>query len=56
MKSEVNRKTKIDMSPKAVSARLKRACGLGDAERLMIIIRSLKAEIQSEKEIPNCRL
>ena len=46
------RKPKIDMSPEAVTARLKRAGGLGDAERLMTAIRSLMAEIHGEKEIP----
>jgi len=52
MKSTVNRKSKIDMSPKAVTARLKLACGLGDAERLMTAIRSAMAEIRGEKPIP----
>jgi len=52
MKSEANRKTKVDMSPEAVTARLKRAGGLGDAERLMTMIRSLMAEIRGEKETP----
>jgi hypothetical protein len=51
MQSEVNTKTKIDMSSKAVTARLKRACGLGDAERLMTTIRALLAEIRGEKPI-----
>jgi hypothetical protein len=40
------------MSPEAVTARLKRAGGLGDAERLMTVIRSLIAEIHGEKELP----
>jgi len=52
MKSKVNRKTKIDMSPKAITARLKLACGLGDAEMRMIMIRSAMAEIRGEKPIP----
>ena len=52
MKSQVNRKTKIDMSAAAVTARLKRACGLGDAERLMTMIRSAMAEIRGKKPIP----
>lgn len=52
MKSKVNRKTKIDMSPEAVTARLKRACGLGDAEMLMTMIRSATDEIRGEKPIP----
>ena len=46
------KRPKIEMSAEAVTARLKRACGLGDAERLMTIIRSLLAEIQGEKDIP----
>jgi hypothetical protein len=37
----------VDMSSKAVTARLKRACGLGDAERLATMIRSAIAEIES---------
>jgi hypothetical protein len=52
MKPEVNRKNKIDMSPKAVTARIKLACDLGDAERLMTVIRSAMAEIRGEKPIP----
>jgi hypothetical protein len=39
------------MSAEAVTARLKRACGLGDAERWMTMIRSLMSEIHGEKEI-----
>jgi hypothetical protein len=42
----------IDMSNEAVTARLKRAGGVGDAERLMTVIRSLMDEIHGEKEIP----
>ncbi|HEY0349972.1 MAG TPA: hypothetical protein VGC60_17635, partial [Pyrinomonadaceae bacterium] len=49
---EVNRKTKIDMSAAAVTARLKLACDLGDAERLMTVIRSAMAEICGERPIP----
>lgn len=49
---QITAKRQIDMSAKAVTARLKRACGLGDAERLMTTIRSLMAEIQGAKEIP----
>jgi hypothetical protein len=48
----VSKKINIDMSPEAVTARLKRAGGLGDAERLMTMIKSLVAEIHGEKEIP----
>lgn len=40
------------MSPEAVTARVKRACGLGDAEMLMTMIRSEMAEIRGEKAIP----
>jgi len=40
------------MSAAAVTARIKRAGSLGDAERLMTIIRSLMAEIRGEKETP----
>ncbi len=40
------------MSAAAVTARLKRACGLGDAETLMTAIRSAMAEIRGEKPIP----
>ena len=52
MKPEVNRKNKIDMLPKAVTARLKLACDLGDSERLMTVIRSAMAEIRGERPIP----
>jgi len=40
------------MSAAAVTARLKRAGGLGDAERLMTMIKLLMTEIHGEKEIP----
>ncbi|MGZ5436026.1 MAG: hypothetical protein ACXWID_14335 [Pyrinomonadaceae bacterium] len=46
-----NKKAKIDMSAAAVTARLKRACGLGDIERVATTIRSLVAEIRGEQEI-----
>jgi len=52
MKSKVNTKTQIDMSPKAVTTRLKLACNLGNAERLMTAIRSEMAEIRGERSIP----
>ena len=42
----------FEMSAEAVTARLKRAGGLGDAERLMTVIRSLMAEIRGEQDIP----
>jgi ribosomal 50S subunit-associated protein YjgA (DUF615 family) len=45
----VSRKTKVDMSAEAVTARLKRAWGLGDAERLSTMIRSAMSEIKPEK-------
>jgi hypothetical protein len=44
------------MSPEAVTARIKRAGGLGDAERLMTMIMSLMAEIRGEKSIPELPL
>jgi hypothetical protein len=49
---EITGPRKIDISAAAVTARLERACGLGDAERWMTVIRSLMAEIHGEKEIP----
>jgi hypothetical protein len=52
MKSKVIRKTEIDMSPQAVTVRLKRACGLGDAEIRMTAIRSALAEIRGERPVP----
>jgi len=39
---------KVDMSAAAVTARLKLACGLGDAERLATAVRRLMAEIKPE--------
>jgi len=42
---------KVDMSPQAVTARLKRACNLGDIEIVATAIRSDVAEIRGEKEI-----
>ena len=47
----MSKRSEIDMSAAAVTARLKRACGLGDVERMAITIRSLIAEIRGEKEI-----
>jgi hypothetical protein len=44
------KRTKVDMSAAAVTARLKRAGGLGDAERRATMIRYLVAEIKSESE------
>ena len=48
----MKRKRKIDMSPEAVTARIKLACSLGDIERVATTIRSLVAEIRGEKEVP----
>jgi hypothetical protein len=42
------KKTRVDMSGEAVTARLKRACDLGDAERRATVIRNLVAEIRPE--------
>ncbi len=47
----MSKKIKIDMSAAAVTARLKKACGLGDIERMATSIRSLVAEIRGEKPI-----
>jgi hypothetical protein len=44
------KKTRVDMSAEAVTARLKRAGGLGDAERRATMIRHLVAEIKSESK------
>ena len=46
------KRRQVNMSAVAVTARLKRACGLGDAENLMTMIRSAIAEIRGEKPIP----
>jgi len=51
----MGKKIKVDMSAAAVTARLKRACGLGDAERRATMIRNLTAEIKSESR-PSKRL
>jgi len=48
----MKKKTKIDMSAAAVTARLRRAGGLGDIERMATRIRSLVAETRGEKAIP----
>ena len=45
----ISQMNKVDMSAEAVTARLKRACGLGDAERLATMIKSAMAEIESGK-------
>jgi hypothetical protein len=53
VKPQKTRKTsRVDMSPEAVTARIKRAGGLGDAERLMTIIKQLEAEIRGETSVP----
>jgi hypothetical protein len=44
------KKTRVDMSSAAVTARLKRAGGLGDAERRATAIRRLMNEIKSESK------
>lgn len=44
------KKTRVDMSSAAVTARLKRAGGLSDAERRATMIRNLVAEIRSESK------
>ena len=51
----VKKRPKIDMSATAVTARLRRACGLGDAERLATMIRSAVAEIRGEKATSEIR-
>jgi len=45
----MSKENKVDMSAEAVTARLRRACGLGDAERLTSVIRSARAEIESAR-------
>jgi hypothetical protein len=45
----MSKKTKIDMSSEAITARLKRACGLGDAERAMTFILSAIAPLKAAK-------
>jgi hypothetical protein len=45
----VSMRNKVDMSSEAVTARIKRACGLGDAERSAAMIRSAIAEIETPK-------
>jgi len=44
----MEKRSKVDMSSAAVTARIKRACGLGDVERVATTIRYLMAEIRSE--------
>jgi hypothetical protein len=46
------KRARIDMSAAAVTARLKRACNLGDIEIVATAIRSHAAEIRGETEIP----
>jgi hypothetical protein len=48
----MSKENEVDMSAEAVTARLKRAGGLGDIERLATRIRQLVAEIRGEIEIP----
>lgn len=56
MKPTRKKKPAIDMSPEAVTARIKIACSLGDIERVAIVIRSYVAEIRGEKEIPELEI
>jgi len=51
MRSIETNKSHVDMSPGAITARIKRACSLGDAERHMAIIKGLILEIR-DGEIP----
>ena len=44
----MGRMTKVDMSPAAIAARLKRAGGLSDIERRALLIRNLVAEVRSD--------
>lgn len=55
MVEHLNTKTKVDMSSEAITARLKRCCGLGDAERRAKMIRELMAEIKSGSKAPESR-
>jgi len=52
MEFRMRREIKVDMSAAAVTARLKRACGLGDAERLATMMRDAMDEINSGKTNP----
>jgi hypothetical protein len=44
----MSKQIRVDMSAAAVTARVKIACGLGDAERVATAIRRLMPEIKSE--------
>jgi hypothetical protein len=48
----VNKRIKVDMSAAAVTARLKRTCGLGDAEGLATMMRDAVDEITIGKANP----
>ena len=52
MEFEVRKEIRVDMSAAAVTARLKRACGLGDAERLATMTRDAMDEINIGKTNP----
>ena len=52
----MKKRNKVDMFREAVTARIKLACGLGDAERLATMIRSAVAEIRGERAIPELQL
>ena len=49
---EIADRKKFDMSAKAVTACIERACDLSDIERMATSIRSLVSEIRGEKEVP----
>ena len=49
---EMGKERRVDMSAEAVTARIKRACGLGDAERLAMMLRAALAEIAAGKTNP----
>jgi len=52
MEFRMRKEIKVDMSAAAVTARLKRACGLGDAEGLATMMRDAMDEIIIGKTNP----
>jgi len=48
----MRKEIRVEMSAAAVTARLRRACGLGDAERLATMMRDAIAEISIGKTNP----
>jgi len=50
--SEINTRHEVDMSPAAVTARIKQACRLGDAELLASPMRDAVSEITTGKTNP----